>query len=259
MARCCGGTECACIVVEGDGIEVTGQGTVDDPYVVTRLNEAIAAENVTYDGGPTISATDVEGALDELGSEKAPLVSPALTGTPTAPTAAPGTNTTQLATTAYADSAASSAASLALAPSIVNGDTTHAPNGNAVFDALATKAPLASPVFTGNPTAPTPALTDNDTTIATTAFVHAQTITATAVLDFPNVVAQTAQTLTVTVTGAAVGDSVALGPPAAFNAGLVATGWVSAVNTVSIQLANVTVADINPASATWRATVFKTA
>jgi len=37
---------------------------------------------------------------------------------------------------------------------------------------LALKAPLASPVFTGNPTAPTPATSDNDTTIATTAFVQ---------------------------------------------------------------------------------------
>ena len=35
-------------------------------------------------------------------------------------------------------------------------------------------APLASPVFTGNPTAPTPATNDNDTSIATTAFVKAQ-------------------------------------------------------------------------------------
>lgn len=33
-------------------------------------------------------------------------------------------------------------------------------------------APLASPVFTGNPTAPTPAPGDNDTSIATTAFVQ---------------------------------------------------------------------------------------
>lgn len=32
-------------------------------------------------------------------------------------------------------------------------------------------APKASPVFTGNPTAPTPAANDNDTSIATTAFV----------------------------------------------------------------------------------------
>lgn len=35
------------------------------------------------------------------------------------------------------------------------------------------KANLASPVFTGNPTAPTPATSDNDTSIATTAFVQA--------------------------------------------------------------------------------------
>ncbi|MDH1236570.1 pyocin knob domain-containing protein [Stutzerimonas stutzeri] len=40
-------------------------------------------------------------------------------------------------------------------------------------NALGLKAPLASPTFTGNPTAPTPAADDNDTTIATTAFVRA--------------------------------------------------------------------------------------
>ena len=33
-------------------------------------------------------------------------------------------------------------------------------------------APLVSPVFTGDPTAPTPALSDSDTSIATTAFVR---------------------------------------------------------------------------------------
>jgi hypothetical protein len=36
------------------------------------------------------------------------------------------------------------------------------------------KAPLASPVFTGDPQAPTPATADNDTSIATTAYVKAQ-------------------------------------------------------------------------------------
>ncbi len=35
------------------------------------------------------------------------------------------------------------------------------------------KANLASPALTGNPTAPTPSLGDNDTSIATTAFVTA--------------------------------------------------------------------------------------
>ena len=35
------------------------------------------------------------------------------------------------------------------------------------------RAPLASPAFSGNPTAPTPAAGDSDTSIATTAFVGA--------------------------------------------------------------------------------------
>jgi hypothetical protein len=40
-----------------------------------------------------------------------------------------------------------------------------------VTTTLAPYAPLASPTFTGNPTAPTPAVSDSDTSIATTAFV----------------------------------------------------------------------------------------
>ena len=41
-------------------------------------------------------------------------------------------------------------------------------------------APLASPVFTGDPQAPTPATTDNDTSIATTAYVKSQAYATTA-------------------------------------------------------------------------------
>lgn len=43
-----------------------------------------------------------------------------------------------------------------------------------VTGAIAAKADLASPTFTGDPKAPTPATGDNDTSIATTAFVKAQ-------------------------------------------------------------------------------------
>jgi hypothetical protein len=46
---------------------------------------------------------------------------------------------------------------------------------------LALKAPLASPALTGNPTAPTPATSDNDTSIATTAFTKAAIAAAGAV------------------------------------------------------------------------------
>lgn len=51
------------------------------------------------DGTKTVAVADIPTAADI--AAKAPLASPALTGTPTAPTAAEGTNTTQLATTAF--------------------------------------------------------------------------------------------------------------------------------------------------------------
>ena len=60
------------------------------------MSKAIDLEN----GLPAIK-TWVQGKLDE----KAPLVSPDLTGTPTAPTAEAGTNTTQIATTAFVKTA----------------------------------------------------------------------------------------------------------------------------------------------------------
>ena len=43
---------------------------------------------------------------------------------------------------------------------------------NNIATAVATKADLASPAFTGSPTAPTPTAGDNDTSVATTAFVQ---------------------------------------------------------------------------------------
>lgn len=48
-----------------------------------------------------IAATTAQAAINELDTEKAPIVSPTFTGTPAAPTAAQGTNTTQLASTAF--------------------------------------------------------------------------------------------------------------------------------------------------------------
>lgn len=60
-----------------------------------------------------------------------------------------------------------------LTTSIMSGDTTHAPDGDTIFNALALKAPLASPALTGNPTAPTQAPADNSTKIATTAYADA--------------------------------------------------------------------------------------
>lgn len=47
---------------------------------------------------------------------------------------------------------------------------------NALYDELILKADLSSPALTGNPTAPTPITADNDTSIATTAYVKSNLI-----------------------------------------------------------------------------------
>ncbi len=68
-------------------------------------------------------------------------------------------------------SAAEAASQASIEDAINDGTTTKAPSENAAFDALALKAPLASPALTGNPTAPTQTAANNSTRIATTAYV----------------------------------------------------------------------------------------
>ena len=58
------------------------------------------------------------------------------------------------------------------------------------------KAPLASPTFTGDPKAPTPTAGDNDTSIATTAFVQT-TVAAAAAISLPTVAGNDGKVLTV--------------------------------------------------------------
>jgi hypothetical protein len=119
--------------------------------------------------------SDVTNLVTDLAA-KAPLASPTFTGTPAAPTPSVADNTTKLATTAFVKAAID--ALIAAAPGTLDtldelaaalGDD---PNFAATLTAaLAAKAPLASPALTGSPTAPTPTAGDNDTSIATTAFV----------------------------------------------------------------------------------------
>ncbi|WP_433329981.1 hypothetical protein [Spirillospora sp. CA-294931] len=76
-------------------------------------------------------------------------------------------------------------------------------------------------------------------------------------LDFPSIAAAGQHELTIAVTGAAVGDAVVLAPPAALTAGLIANARVTAPGTVTIRLANITAAAIDPAAATWGVRVIK--
>ncbi len=88
-------------------------------------------------------------------------------------------------------------------------------------------------------------------------------LSASAAVDFTALAAGTCETFNITVTGAADGDPVAIGVPAA---GWATTeyatieGFVSAANTVTVKrcnLTNATTALSNPASVTVRATVLQ--
>lgn len=118
--------------------------------------------------------------IDALMAGFAPLVSPAFTGNPTVPNQALGDNTTRAANTAFV--AAAVAALVNASPGTLDTlkELADALGDDANFaatmtTALGLKAPLISPTFTGDPKAPTPAAGDNDTSIATTAFVTTST------------------------------------------------------------------------------------
>ena len=101
----------------------------------------------------------------------APLASPTLTGTPAAPTAAVDTNTTQLATAAFVLAQAASATPLMDGVAAV-GTSTRFARADHVHPTDTTLAPLASPTFTGTPSAPTPGTKVNTTQIPTSAWVN---------------------------------------------------------------------------------------
>lgn len=172
--------------------------------------------SVSFDGSANVTITaavaddshahviaNVDGLQVALDA-KAPLASPALTGTPTAPTALSGTNTTQVATTAFVQQAivdfgpgdmlaatydtdadgkvdAAEVADAAPWAGITGKPTSFPPSTHShaisqvtgLQTALDAKAALASPSLTGTPTAPTAVAGTNTTQIATTAFVAA--------------------------------------------------------------------------------------
>jgi hypothetical protein len=115
-----------------------------------------------------------------------------------------------------------------------------------------------SAVFATSPSLVTPNLgAANATNInigtGTTILKH---LSSTGTLDFANLAAIGCEDLTITVTGAALGDTVAIGIP---NGSIVSngtfTGWVSSTNTVSIRFCTLVSGD--PASGTFRADVWQ--
>lgn len=97
-------------------------------------------------GTVTLAVADVSGA--------APLASPTLTGTPAAPTASVNTNTTQLATTAFVVGQVGTATPLINGTATVGTSLLYARQDH-IHPTDTTRAPTASPTFTGTVTAAT--------------------------------------------------------------------------------------------------------
>lgn len=81
-------------------------------------------------------------------------------------------------------------------------------------------------------------------------------LTGTATEDVASIAADASDSLTITVTGAALGDF-AIFSAGVDLAGLIATCYVSAADTVTVNLENQTAGAIDLASTDWKAMVFK--
>lgn len=114
--------------------------------------------------------------IHPIDTSRAPLASPALTGTPTSPTAAVDNNTTQIATTAYVigqNYAKLASPSLTGTPLSTTAavDTNTAQIATTAFVIGQGYAKLASPTFTGTVTAPLISLTTADTATASSHYI----------------------------------------------------------------------------------------
>lgn len=97
--------------------KVSGKGLSTNDFTTAEKNKlagiSTGANKTTVD--PSLSETSSNPVQNQVVKKaldlKAPLASPALTGTPTAPTATVGTNTTQIATTAFVSTAITNAVS----------------------------------------------------------------------------------------------------------------------------------------------------
>jgi hypothetical protein len=122
----------------------------------------------------------------------------------------------------------------------------------------------AAHTFTGtpafNPSAGAPFSTNSTLLVANLnaqQWHSKQAIDFSATLDFGSIAAQTCAELTITATGAVANNSIAASWPAALEAGLTGMMFVSASDTVTVRLCNVTVSAIDPAGRTFAGRVIK--
>jgi lysophospholipase L1-like esterase len=95
-------------------------------------------------------------------------------------------------------------------------------------------------------------------------YMKPKTLVATSTLDFPSIATMAVEYLTVTLTGAVIGDEVVVGVA---NASVTSAGtptgvlilqpWVSAANTITIPAFNTTLSSVDPASGSFKFSVIK--
>lgn len=155
-------------------------------WVSAQINNSIALLQSFYSTATVWSFNRRTGNIilnlcDVTGAGGAPIFSPAFQGVPTAPSPSPADNSGAVATTAWVWQSVNTAIAAGAVASF-NGRT-----GAVVLTAADVQtagasvfAPLASPAFSGVPTAPTAATATSTGQLATTAFVHAAVTAATA-------------------------------------------------------------------------------
>jgi hypothetical protein len=156
-------TDGAYLIWNGSSLVVTGAGVMGGASLVDgSVTSSKIANGTIINEDINATANIAQSKIFNLTSDlalKAPLASPALTGTPTAPTAIAGTNTTQLATTEFVkteitnliDAAPTTLDTLNELAAALGDDPNFA---TTISSELGLKAPLASPTFTGTVTLP---------------------------------------------------------------------------------------------------------
>ena len=157
------GTPSAATLTNATGLPIVAgtTGTLSVARGGTGVTTSTGSGNLVLSTSPSLTTPSIS--------------SPAMSGTPTAPTAAANTNTTQVATTAFVlGQGNSTAGTIAMNGTQAAGSSALYARADHVHPSDTSRAPLASPTFTGTPAAPTASVDTNTTQIATTAYVVGQ-------------------------------------------------------------------------------------
>lgn len=153
-----------------DAASIVATGA-DKTYVDTAV--APKADKTYVDSQDALKADKTY--VDSQDALKAPLASPAFSGAPTAPSPPNADNSTKLATTAWVQTNAPGTPPATATPLVDGtaavGTATKYAREDHVHPTDTSRAPVASPTFTGVPAAPTASPGTNTTQLATTAYV----------------------------------------------------------------------------------------